>query len=259
MKKRLKNLLAGFFPELTNYAFHYRNAVASKKVRLVIFGQGRTGSTLLENLLCSTGHFRENGELLGPSNLNIKFPFQYISGLSKRVKNENFIFHVKIYHLTRDRKNPVDPAVFLSKLSNDGWKIIYLKRQNKVKHALSNRVAQHRKNYHKYDEIKERFQIYIDPLSFEKEVEEREWYDQEERRVLAHLNYHEVIYENDLENPEFHQATINKILDFVGLEKKQVATKLKKVNTQSLKNLITNFDDFKNRLSEKGWLKYINS
>ena len=127
--------------EPINYFYNSAKSTTPDKVRVLIFGQGRSGSTLLEDLICSTGYFRKNGELLNTNKGEILHPVQFIRGLSKRKASENIIFHVKISQLTKDRKRPIDPAEFLNTLYNDGWKIIYLRRKNKVMHALSNVVA----------------------------------------------------------------------------------------------------------------------
>ena len=65
------------------YLFNAIKTKSPDQVRVVIFAQGRTGSTLLESLLCSTGHFFKNGELLNndTGKNEIIFPTQYIRGL----------------------------------------------------------------------------------------------------------------------------------------------------------------------------------
>ena len=120
------------------YLFNAIKTKSPDQVRAVIFAQGRTGSTLLESLLCSTGHFFKNGELLNndTGKNEIIFPTQYIRGLSKWESDSNFIFHVKIYQLTRDRKRPVDPTTFMETLCKEGFKVIYLRRNNFCKACL---------------------------------------------------------------------------------------------------------------------------
>jgi hypothetical protein len=255
-----KVLLTKYLPEIKTYYFHFRKSIPVETVRLVIFGQGRTGSTLLEDLLCSTGHFHANGELLSKliAKTEIKFPYYYISGRSKKRHNENFIFHVKIYHLTRDRKAPVNPARFLEKLYKDGWKIVYLKRKNKILHRLSNELAKSTGQIFKYDDSNKKVQIQLDLDSFKKGVEDRFKFEKEEIKALANVDYHQVIYEDDLENSDSHQKTINSILDFVSLKRKPIITSLRKNNTHSLKDLIINYDEFYNLLKENGWVEFLN-
>ena len=96
--------------EAANYLFDCVRSSSHGKIRLIIFGQGRSGSTVLEDLICSTGYFGENGELLGTERGEIPDPIQYIRRLATHRATENIIFHVKVYQLTRDRKQPIDPA-----------------------------------------------------------------------------------------------------------------------------------------------------
>ncbi|MEM9346892.1 MAG: hypothetical protein AAGB26_09775 [Planctomycetota bacterium] len=252
LKVRIKYRLI----ETLNYRYSEK-AVASGKVRTVIFGQGRSGSTLLESLICSTGYFQKNGELLNVDRGEVREPARYLRGLSKRKANENLIFHFKIYQLTRDRRRPIDPAVFLNDLHKDGWKIIYLLRRNKVRHALSNIVAESSDTYHKFDDKKASLSLKIDCNDLVKKVTERFEFEERERGVLGDLPYHEVIYEDDLENPDAHQVTINRILDFVSLEHRDVETKLRKANTQPLDDLIVNYYEFIECLREHGWEHFI--
>jgi|GEM_PF-644286 len=239
---------------LYNYIFP---SIPSGPVRLVIFGQGRTGSTLLENLICSTGYFRPNGELFNTDRGEILYPIQFIHGLLKRSAKKNFIFHVKIYQLTHDRKRPIDPAVFLETLYAEGWKIIYLKRRNKVKHVLSNIIAEHRAAPHKYDNNKEKFNIHVNCSDFVEGVKGRFSYDKSEKQALRNVKYHEVVYEEDLEKSTTHQQTVDKIMDYVSLEHRKVTTIYRKINTQSLNELISNYDEFVVCLQKHQWQSFL--
>lgn len=240
-----------------SYLVNFIKPLPPDQVRLLIFGQGRTGSTLLESLLCSTTYFRANGELLSTSKGEILYPVQYIGGLSKRRADENFIFHAKTYQLSRDRKRPIDPTVFLSALFGDGWRIIYLRRRNKVRHALSNIVAEQRGKYHKTSDDKEKLNVLVDCDSFVERVNERFRFENAEKEALENISYHAVVYEDDLEKPDAHQDTIDRILDYVALEHRVVATEYRKVNTRSLSDLILNYDEFTDCLLEQGWQGFL--
>ena len=247
--------------EVISY-LNYIRPLPSNSLRVVIFAQARTGSTLLESLLASTGHFCQNGELLNTTKGEIWFPLTFLDGLSKWKSGNNFIFHVKINHLTQDRKRPVDPTLFLQTLADDGWQIIYLTRRNKVKHALSGLVAKNRvllqpDIWHKYDDDREELNIFVDCEQFSKRVEKRIDLDAYERKVLADLEYHEVVYEDDLEKPQSHQKTVTRILNYLSLEPKEASTNLKKVNNHSLEELISNYEEFVECLSKSGWKKFL--
>ena len=84
---------------------------------ILIFAQGRTGSSLLESLLGSTG-YTTHGELckngkycLVPDKLNCTA-------------------HLKVWHVE-------DPLTYIRDAMQKGWDIVYLKRINLIRHVLS--------------------------------------------------------------------------------------------------------------------------
>lgn len=259
--KKLYRRLLYLRREIIGYYCYYFKSAPADQMRVVIFAQGRTGSTLLEDLISKTGYFEKHGELFNKIRGEILFPLHFIRGLPKRTPDKNFIFHVKIYQLTRDRKRPVDPADFINALYQEGWKIIYLKRRNKVRHVLSNKVANARGASHKFDNEKdnekEELSLEIDLESFIRGVNGRDKFDEMEQRILQNVDYHEVVYEDDLENQENHQETINGILDYLSLERKQVSTRLRKVYNTPLNKLIKNYDQFEKRMIQEGWGEYL--
>lgn len=252
MKKRLRVFLS----RLKTYLLHYLRTTP-KTCRVVIFGQGRTGSTLLESLLDSTGHFNKNGELLGHNGVSVRYPYEYISGLSKRRKNSNFVFHLKIYHLTRDRKNKVNPTKFLNKLQADGWKFIYLQRTNKFKHSLSNLIAIERKGFHKFNKTKELLEFYININAFKKSIENRISLDQQEQEVLKEIKHFHITYELNLKDNTCHQKTISDILGYLKLSNARVFSNHVRINTYTPSNIIKNWDEVHNMLRVNDWLKHL--
>lgn len=242
--------------ELNAYLNYYRFRNNHSTIKVIIFGQGRSGSTLLENLLASTGYFEERGELLGPRPNEIKNPYKYILGLAK--SSNNFLFHLKIYHLTRDRQNKKDCKVFLEKLYRDGWKIIFLDRRNKIEQTLSTHIAQHTQTYHKLNVEIEKPLIKIDIERFQREVRERDQFRKEELEALSNIKYLQIYYEEDLKSNQNHQQTVDKILDFLNLERRPSSTNYHRINTYDSREIIINYDEFKemveNLSSTKGMI-----
>ena len=133
--KWIKHFTLKLIDEQLAYLFNLLYSSSQKNHKVFIFGQGRSGSTLLESLLKSTNYFESSGELLGPSPREVSDPFSYLSGLSKR-STKHFLFHLKIYHLNRERKKKINPDVFLDQLYTDNWKMIYIKRENVIKKTM---------------------------------------------------------------------------------------------------------------------------
>jgi LPS sulfotransferase NodH len=232
--------------ELSAYKAYYLNAVPSNQVRVVIFAQGRTGSTLLEDLLCSSGYFSANGELLSKANSpfqrKLVSPMRYISGLSK-LGPQNFIFHVKIIHLINDQK--LDPNHFLKTLSSDGWKVVYLRRSNKINIVLSNYMACNRGRYHKFDTEEEKSQLSIDCSEFCQKIRNRMNYDRLDEEALQDIDHLKLVYEKDLENPECHQRTANKVFDYLSL------------GTYALQEVIENYEEFSECIHKNGYERFL--
>lgn len=228
-----------------------------KNAKVLIFGQGRSGTTLLEDLLSSTGHFKSFNEVLGRGAEHVIFPELYVRGLSVSRDPGIFLCHIKYYHLDRDRiaagHQPVDPADFLRSLNRRGWHIIFLWRRNRVKQHISNLVRDARRKPHKTDDLPEAVKVSVQRDRLQQNVEARMETEVRERLALEGLPYYEVNYERDLENPGAHQATVDGIMDFLKLQRRPVTTKLRKVNSRPLKDIITNFDEFSAWVSELGW------
>ncbi|NEQ68736.1 MAG: hypothetical protein F6K21_25190 [Symploca sp. SIO2D2] len=240
--------------ELISYGSDFLMDSGQSQKRVLIFAQGRTGSTVLENLLCSTGHFSENGELLNTTfKREVLSPVRYIRGKAKRAKSGHFVFHVKIYHLTEDRKRAQDPRVFVEALYKDGWDIVYLQRSNKVEHALSNIVALHRGTYHKTSSKSEDMRLTVDLPEFKRRVRDRFAIEVQEREVLKGFEFLEVVYEDDLMDSEKHQSTVDRMLDCLSLERREVSTQYRKVNSKSKRDIISNYNDFLECVKSEGW------
>ena len=227
------------------------------QVRVLIFAQGRTGSTLLESLLTESQHFVGKGEVLGAGASRVRFPRSFLSGMAKRHAPQNFVAHVKIYHLTQDREKagarPTEPGAFLRKLAATGWHIIYLRREDRVRQVISNEVAKARGNPHKLDDQRENMLITIDRERLIRDVRWRDQIIEEERRALSGLDPLEIVYERDLLNPDRHQSTLDRILDYIGLERRPAKTHLRKINNRPLRDVIANYDDFAAWAKELGW------
>lgn len=237
-------------------SYFFKSDKAGEK--LVIFAQGRTGSSLLESLLCSTGHFSQTSE---PFNVKRKgevwFPRIFIEGYSKMVNSPNFLFHVKCYQLTEDRAKPYDPHKLLKALEEKGWKIIYLKRENKFLHALSCIIMQKRGKSNKKDDKKEKLNLFLDLKDLEKRINTRIKYDKNELDYLKGTKFKEVIYEEDLLSTDAQNRTVKDILNWLNLEYRKPHTPYKKVNAAPLSSQISNYDDLVEFLKEKNWTPYI--
>ena len=87
---------------------------------------------------------------------------------------------VKIYQLSEDQK--ADPGEFLERVHGRGWKIIYLKRRNLLKQAVSHFVRLHRGKPHKKDNVSESIRLRIEYEDLIKRLEKKEAYLVKEKK-----------------------------------------------------------------------------
>ncbi len=87
-----------------------------------------------------------------------------------------------------------------------GFKIIYLKRRNSLRHVLSNIVAEHRNGYHhKITNGPLKLEkIHVDPEELLSGIKERQDYLAMEKEILETLSHIGITYEDDLLGEENH-------------------------------------------------------
>jgi LPS sulfotransferase NodH len=224
-----------------------------ENVRVLLFAQGRTGTTLLEELLCSTGHLVRHGEILRKRGKYIRFPIAYVKGRARCVGKRNFICHVKPSHLRFIAgSRPADLKGFLQALTDDGFRIISLTRSDRLGQFLSMRMGEARGNFHKRDDSPETTRLVIDRKQLQEWVEKRQSRDKEESAALEGFDVIRVEYGADLENSELHQATIDRILDSLSLPRRPVRTSLRKINRRPVWDIVENYHEFATWAEELG-------
>ncbi|WP_251964081.1 Stf0 family sulfotransferase [Salinibacter ruber] len=234
----------------------------------MLFAQGRTGSTLLGELLNSHPEIDFEHEILNiDREWDDPYAYPYLYSLGRRKISDalSYGYHVKIYQLWQDLDDSVpvgqnsgeslpnhstDPAGYLHQAHADGWNLVYLKRENLLRHALSSIRAEASGEYHQRadedeDSPKSLNPVRVDPIDLIKKMEWREEKLAQEQEALSTLPHLEISYGSDLVDENRHQATAERIFRFLGLEANgiQVSTQLERINQGSLPELIRNYDE----------------
>lgn len=233
-----------------------KESIPFQQRRLLIFGLGRTGSTVLEDLLQSTGYFKAHGELFNPSEPLQNDPVQYFIEKANQCGDKHFISHVKLYEMESVDQSGMSKRDFLEALLGHGWQIIYLTRTNKLKHNLSSYRAHETSIFHT-EKVLPPVAMTIDCFKFKHGVKHLISWGNEERELLNGLPYLEIEYERHLENGLSHQSAVKTILDYVGLPHRIAQTKHKKVLRGDLKSLISNYDEFVEEMTLNGFGEYL--
>lgn len=247
--------------EVRAYAASVRYPVGHGLPPLLIFGHGRTGSTLLESLLASTGYFRSRGEVLNTDfRGEALLPLRFVDGEAKRSGDRRLLCHIKPAHLTSDRRRPVsDPSGFLQNLDDRGWHFVHISRRNKFEQLLSNLVAQQRGGYFKTDDAVEQLRITVDCDDLVDRINHGIARDEREQAMLSSIDYLPVVYEDDLLQHDRHQPTVDRILDKLNLRHRPVASEYRKVRTQTLPDLIVNYSEVSDRLHAAGLERFLSA
>ena len=205
---------------------------------ILIFAQGRTGSSLLESLLGSTG-YTTHGELckngkycLVPEKLNCTA-------------------HLKVWHVE-------DPLTYIRDAMQKGWDIVYLKRINLIRHVLSNIVALDRESYKLTEQVlgKRVQPILVDPVDFRRRLDTRLRYLRKESEIVSELDRSRVFnvtYETDLISSTNHQQTIDSIRGWQGKTPQPVSTDLVRIVDCSLRKLVVNYSELERTLQDIGF------
>jgi LPS sulfotransferase NodH len=170
-------------------------------------------------------------------------------------------YHVKIYQL--EDRHETDPARHIRRAYANDWRIVYLKRTNLLRQALSNIRANATGTYHhssRSDDSEDSFSgLEVTPSNLLEMMKSREANLAQEQEILSDLPHLEITYERDLMEAEQHQETAEKVFDFLGLEAEgiQVSTELERINRGSLSELICNYGEVASELKGTPYARFL--
>jgi LPS sulfotransferase NodH len=223
------------------------------KVAFVIFGQGRTGSTLLADLLNSSEDIHCDREIFNRFHFTgeiIKNPLRYIIGRSKRFYRYAYGFKVKIYQLNSDHR-VASPRGLLEDLIRSGFRIVYLSRENVVEHAFSNVKRSVTGVTHIRGANRSNGKVSIPVPLLMDEIRDRLRFKEDELEVLKGLPHLPLVYEENLLDANHHLRTINSIRNYIGLSPvESVTSHYVKISAKSLKDEISNFEEIMTAIEE---------
>ena len=245
--------------------------------KFFILCQYRTGSTLLASLLNSHPELYCDEEIFNEKvikNNLVIFPRLYMHRRSKRIIQANqpqcYGFDLKMHQIMAlyKRHNPIrkhhnstkNSINFVRELYRNDWKIIYLRRENLVKQAISNLVAQKKQRWHYSNEQDKQLNpgaVVLEPDHCLRTLRTIRWMAKLENNALADLSYQEVIYEQDLIDASMHQKTADQVFAYLGLSSAAVRTSLIRTSSAQLSDSVKNFDEIQNTLQGTEYEKYL--
>jgi hypothetical protein len=269
----LPNLFSTQLPmkcdEFKAYFRALRSPSSRDKPKFLLLAGYRSGSTLLADLLnCHPAIFCD-GEIFLKfckprfSRLSAKLlsPHLYIKGcVDFSQSNTWYGFDLKISQLETVHFEPLHGALRqqLSDLHRDNWRIIYLRRDNLYRQAVSNLLARSRNQWSANGSTKLSL-VRIEPRHL---LNELIWFEKQailEQHALQHLPHLTVLYECDLRRAGNHQAAADKVFRYLGLETCPVQTSLHRTTAESLADDIQNYDEIVRFIGQTKYAHYLES
>ncbi len=224
-----------------------------KKIRFFIFGQSRSGSSLLVDIINSHTDIYCDRELLNRNSIKAKdkirrsiierFPYFYIKHQINKQHEKVFGFKL-LYH-----QFSTYPLV-KPKLFNKEWKIIHIKRKDVFAQTLSGIIAVKTGKYHRYSQDKvDNKTIYIDPQMVLKKLNYRIETTKCEIELLNGLDYLDVVYENDLADSNSWNESMEGVFKYLGVPPIKVSATTLKTDNRTNEERISNYSEILEYLS----------
>jgi LPS sulfotransferase NodH len=221
--------------------------------KFVLFAQGRTGSTLLGDLLRSHPEVYFGDEALQSPVRSTRLA---VERMRWRHARHAVGFHVKIYQLTDDQ-GISDPGGWLRGMHRSGWRVVYLRRENLVRHVLSNMTAQAVNRYEDRDGSGDDVRLHVDPAELLHWMKVRQRVGRDEATALAGVPHMALSYERDLQDESDWGATLQRVFGYLDLDPVPVTTNLHRQNPGALVDVIANYAEVKTALMGSEFARYL--
>ncbi|MEL6719522.1 MAG: hypothetical protein AAFP82_12465 [Bacteroidota bacterium] len=240
LRYKLSSFWLGYLLELRSRLQNAIGANDRASRKFVIFTSGRSGSTLLVDLLNSSPEIQCDDELL---KRRVAFPISLVRSFERQSEKDIYGFKLLSYQLLNVQTGIKDKQAFLDKLIHqEGYQLIHLSRQNKAKQALSIIYAFYRGQWHNQEgsKQKEAKRFELNPSTYLHFLEELKVLEEFEQSMVRHYDHLSLTYEQDLRQPAHYAKSMERVSDFLNVEIARPETNLKKVTPSKLSDMISN-------------------
>jgi len=225
-------------------------------IRFLVFGRGRSGSTTLMSLLSGLPDMHCDGEIL---NRPVPFPRTFVH--ARCAQSGSPAYGCKILSYQVESIQPLRRRTeFIRRLSQDGFAVLYLKRENLVEHAVSNIRAREFGFHRSTGAGGENGTLLINPQNVLDWIAKSEALDRCEAASLEGLPHLPLTYERNLAFEELHQPTVSLIADFLRLptgDLPSVHSAYRKASPRALSESVTNYAELVAALADTPYARYL--
>jgi LPS sulfotransferase NodH len=235
MLKDFSTFYGGYLYEAAQH-LRFTRRTRPPQQRFVIFARGRSGTTLLVDLLNRHPSIACDNEIL---RRRACAPHRLIRQRMALTSAPVYGFKLLSYQLQSVQTHIADKRAFLQRLVDDGCHIVYVKRTNLLRHALSNLYARHRSQWHQTDPDAPAPRMRLNPDTLLHWLNGSAQLERFERELLDGLPHLAFTYEDDLQDAARHADTVRRITDRLGLPPVAPKTALRKTTPRCLEDIVT--------------------
>jgi len=201
----------------------------ARLARFVVFGQSRSGSTLLLLLLGSHPCVGYDRELLNPDHGYLRGRLRLAAGralpalVAHRWSTRS---QAPVYGFKLLVSQVRSPRLTLRALHLLGWRIVHIEREDVIAQALSGLVASRSGRWGREPgEELEVPRIRIEPPELVRAVRERLGDREAEQRAIAGLPHLTVLYERDLLDEDARARTVAALCRYLGIDERKLTAR----------------------------------
>ena len=246
--------MALFKQQLQLYLSLVRSKSNQASQQFIIFGRGRSGSTALVSLLNCLPEVCCEGEILAQP---VLLPQLYLKARAAETSKKIYGCKVLSYQL-RDIQQIPKRSDFLYELSQSGVRILYLRRENLLDHAISNLRARNF-GFHqsRLGKSLQETKLYVKPERVVDWIEKSQRLRDYEASLLRDIPHLALTYERNLASETQHQSTIDTICHYLSIQSQPASSQYQKVSPQSLQASIENYSELVSYLRSTPYHHYL--
>ncbi|MBU2103033.1 MAG: hypothetical protein KKF80_06520, partial [Candidatus Omnitrophica bacterium] len=154
-----------------------------------------------------------------------------------------------------------EPQRFISSLHAEGWKVIFLKRSNIVRQAISHFLARRAGAWNRCTSLPqhEYKKTFIKVSDFIRYMRLSETWQQDQIKIANAVPCITIEYEKDLLNQHCHQSAADNVFAYLGIASAPVHTSMRKQADTPLSELIGNYDQIYAVVKKAGYASCLDS
>jgi LPS sulfotransferase NodH len=218
------------------------NSDQSALQRFIILTSGRAGSELLVSLLSSHPLIACDSELLSERRLA---PDRLLQGRIARAQRRGMsAYGIKVQpkHIFEVQRF-ANAGGWVRSLSANGWKVIRLCRANRLHQAISAMNGRADRWHFPKGAGHSFTPSTLNPYELMGNMCAIAFYESQIDRLLEDVEFLDVTYETDLQQPEDQDRTVENICRLLGLQPEPTVTHLERLTPINTRDMVANYDE----------------